>query len=80
MHIFIVFLWKISWKYDIIYLGDITQNCTIGGMNMSKKSVIALTISLSATVLVLGTVAVGTILCKKIYKKNYFTADHINDM
>lgn len=44
---------------------------------MSKKAIIALTVSISVTVLVVGTVAVGTVVCEKIYKKKYFTADQI---
>lgn len=42
---------------------------------MSKKAIIALTVSISATVVVMGAVAVGTVICKKIYEKNYFSAN-----
>lgn len=42
---------------------------------MSKKAVIALTVSVSAAVLVVGAVAAGTMICKKIYKKTYFSAN-----
>ncbi|MBR3969879.1 MAG: hypothetical protein IKJ87_02235 [Ruminococcus sp.] len=42
---------------------------------MSKKAIIALTVSLSATALLISAVAVGTVICKKIYEKNYFSAD-----
>ncbi len=42
---------------------------------MSKKAVIALTVSLSAAVLVIGAAVAGTIICKKIYEKNYFSAN-----
>jgi hypothetical protein len=42
---------------------------------MSKKAIIALTVSLSAAALLAGAVVAGTIICKKIYEKNYFSAD-----
>ncbi len=42
---------------------------------MSKKAVIALCVSLSAATLFVGAVAVGAVVCKKIYEKNYFSAD-----
>ena len=46
-----------------------------GGIVMSKKAIIALTVSLSATALLISAAAVGTVICKKIYEKNYFSAD-----
>ncbi|MBO5343288.1 MAG: hypothetical protein J6A57_02415 [Ruminococcus sp.] len=42
---------------------------------MSKKAVIALTVSLSAAALLVSAAAVGTVICKKIYEKNYFSAN-----
>ncbi|MBR5514081.1 MAG: hypothetical protein IKV85_08885 [Ruminococcus sp.] len=42
---------------------------------MSKKAIIALTVSLSATVLLAGAATAGALICKKIYEKNYFSAD-----
>ena len=42
---------------------------------MSKKAVLALTVSLSAAVLLIGAAAAGTMICKKIYEKNYFSAN-----
>lgn len=42
---------------------------------MSKKAIIALIVSLSATVILTGAAVAGTIICKKIYEKNYFSAD-----
>ena len=35
---------------------------------MSKKAVIALTVSVSAAVLIVGAAAAGTMICKRIYK------------
>lgn len=46
-----------------------------GGIFMSKKAIIALTVSLSAAALLAGAAVAGTIICKKIYEKNYFSAD-----
>lgn len=42
---------------------------------MSKKAVIALTISLSAVAALIGAAAAGTVICKKLYEKNYFSAN-----
>ncbi len=42
---------------------------------MSKKAIIALTVSLSATVLLAGAATAGALICKKIYEKNYFSAN-----
>jgi hypothetical protein len=46
-----------------------------GGITMSKKAIIALTVSLSATVLLVGAATAGTLICKKIYEKKYFSAN-----
>jgi hypothetical protein len=42
---------------------------------MSKKAIIALTVSLSAAALLAGAAVAGTMICMKIYEKNYFSAD-----
>lgn len=42
---------------------------------MSKKAVITLCISLSAVALIASAATVGAVICKKIYEKNYFSAD-----
>ena len=52
-------------KYEFAY----------GGIIMSKKAVIALTVSLSAAALLVSAAAVGTVICKKIYEKNYFSSN-----
>lgn len=42
---------------------------------MSKNGKIALAVSLSAAILTAAAAAAAVVICKKIYEKNYFTAD-----
>ena len=42
---------------------------------MTKKGKIVLAVSLSATIFAVGSAAAAVMICKKIYEKNYFSAD-----
>lgn len=42
---------------------------------MTKKGKIILAVSVSTVAVLVGSVAVGTVICKRIYEKKYFSAN-----
>lgn len=42
---------------------------------MTKKGKIVLAVSVSTVTILIGSVAVGAMICKKIYEKKYFSAN-----
>ncbi|HOO06086.1 MAG TPA: hypothetical protein PLY43_02610 [Ruminococcus sp.] len=42
---------------------------------MSKKAKIILAVSITSTVIAAGATTAALLICKKLYEKNYFSAD-----
>lgn len=42
---------------------------------MTKKGKIVLAVSVSTVAILIGSVAVGAVICKRIYEKKYFSAN-----